>query len=354
MRHTPRIPWIVAVSATVACQSSTPDPCAPEPNARVIALAAHNTDTWTVMALRSDGTAFCWGNDLDGLCGASVVPGPVPFAKLQIPTEGVAVRCAKQVALGVVGAAVTRAGQVDVWGTANGDQFGDGVQFDSSIGRAKAVPNLAGVVQLATNSNVTALRSDGAVLWWGERTDTLNPVEVPFPVPVVLPSRAVQVIDSCFLLDTGDVYCMGRNTFGEIGDGTTMSSAVPVRVHLPEPAIEIQGAYPRRCAILASKKVACWGDTNFLPEYIPGVSGFDHLRFGSRSGWCVFAAGAQAACYDEVSKILTQFTAFANILDMVLGDDCVLTTDHQVHCIGPAPNPNLAYVRIPDPRESMR
>lgn len=77
----------------------------------------------------------------------------------------------------------------------------------------------------------------------------------------------------CALMPTGVVKCFGSNNFGELGDGTRLSSYSTVR--LPEPAIAIsanlplaaeQGGYSRSfgtfvCAVGVSSAIYCWGNT---------------------------------------------------------------------------------------------
>ncbi|WP_165001685.1 MULTISPECIES: RCC1 domain-containing protein [Protofrankia] len=81
-----------------------------------------------------------------------------------------------------------RAGTLYAWGWNNAGQFGDGATTDSSV--PVRVPTLTGVTAITSNSGNTryVLRRDGTVWAWG------------------------------------------RNAYGQLGNGATTDSPVPVRV----------------------------------------------------------------------------------------------------------------------------
>jgi hypothetical protein len=67
------------------------------------------------------------------------------------------------------------------------------------------------------------------------------------------------------------VACWGTNGSGELGDGTTTASPVPVAVILETSefnravgvAASTNGDYPHSCAVMDSGNVLCWG-SNWL------------------------------------------------------------------------------------------
>jgi alpha-tubulin suppressor-like RCC1 family protein len=94
------------------------------------------------------------------------------------------------------------------------------------------------------------------------------------PVAVLLPTAA-PVVDltasergSCALVPSGDVYCWGDNGWGQLGTGSTGgSSATPVQVAgLPasDPVVDIEssGHSNTTCALTASGDVWCWGSND--------------------------------------------------------------------------------------------
>jgi alpha-tubulin suppressor-like RCC1 family protein len=133
------------------------------------------------------------------------------------------------------------------WGSNVNGQVGDG----KGIGRATFVPVdktgvLAGktVVQVAAGaSHSLALTSDGKIFAWGLNSSGQlgNTVSGASTVPVavnqlgVLAGKTVSAIaagdrHSMALTSDGQVFCWGANTTGQLGNGTIVSSALPVAV----------------------------------------------------------------------------------------------------------------------------
>lgn len=65
---------------------------------------------------------------------------------------------------------------------------------------------------------------------------------------------------ACALRDEGAVECWGRNEYGELGDGTMVDRASPVRVLELPPVVEITAGMVHTCARTAEGAVYCWGD----------------------------------------------------------------------------------------------
>ncbi len=136
-----------------------------------------------------------------------------------------------------------------------------------------------GDVTLATGARTHSLFSSGGkvyacgsgqygVLGTGSTTDSSSPVPV-----VGLPSTArVTALTASWegsgaLLSTGAYYNWGYNAAGQLGDGTTADSAVPVQVTLPTPVRQVfQGGSGAKngqtVAILANGSVWAWGNND--------------------------------------------------------------------------------------------
>jgi hypothetical protein len=53
---------------------------------------------------------------------------------------------------------------------------------------------------------------------------------------------------------------LGENYYGQLGNGTTNGSPVPVLVSGITNAIAVAAGYTGSCALLSGGSVVCWGD----------------------------------------------------------------------------------------------
>jgi len=134
-----------------------------------------------------------------------------------------------------------------------------------------AAGTLANVVSLADsgNSSVCAVLSSGTVDCWGYNqfgelgNGTTTNSDVPVPVLGVSGVKAVAGDENgggfCAVLSTGHLKCWGQNTYGELGNGTTTTFTVPVAVKNISTATAVFGSYHGFCALLSTSHVDCWG-----------------------------------------------------------------------------------------------
>jgi alpha-tubulin suppressor-like RCC1 family protein len=131
---------------------------------------------------------------------------------------------------------------------------------------------LAGAIAVtAGDFHTCALRTDGTVWCWG--SDQVSnygslPVQVTLPTSAV----AISAGDThtCAALADGHAWCWGQNSFGELGDGTTTSRTTPVAVTDPSGALltsvfAVGSGENHTCVLerqspgLAYGQVWCWG-----------------------------------------------------------------------------------------------
>jgi alpha-tubulin suppressor-like RCC1 family protein len=102
--------------------------------------------------------------------------------------------------------------------------------------------------------------SDGTVDCWGKSYIPVTLSNVPVPVPGLtgVSSISASVRYNCVLI-SGAVKCWGDDGVGQLGDGQTEDSGVPVDVHTAAPVSEISTGGFHACALLVTSRVQCWG-----------------------------------------------------------------------------------------------
>ncbi|MFN7003541.1 MAG: RCC1 domain-containing protein [Roseinatronobacter sp.] len=177
-----------------------------------------------------------------------------------------------------------------------------------------------GVRDVAVGANHTcAVAQSGSVWCWGENSGgaigdgTLVRRLVPTRVvDLDGPHVAVAVGEgfSCALSESGAVHCWGRNTRGQLGDGTTSNSVRPVPVRGLQSGVQaITAGAGSACAINAQGRVLCWGENSdgqlgdgsttarSRPVRVQGLGGdVQAISAGSRHA-CALNRNGRAMCW---------------------------------------------------------
>src|SRR6266851_1075825 len=205
-------------------------------------------NSFDTCALDSAGAAYCWGNNVNGQLGdGTTTSSDVPVA---VATRGVLARKTLiQISAGTIHAcAVDRAGAAYCWGGNASGQLGNPAAGDSAVPVAVATRGvLAGktLTQISAGYHQTcALDTAGAAYCWGNDffgqlgngTNTSSAVPVAVATSGVLAGQALAQISTnffqtCAVSRAGADHCWGSNLYGELGDGLTIvQSSVPVAV----------------------------------------------------------------------------------------------------------------------------
>ena len=136
-------------------------------------------------------------------------------------------------------------------------------------------------VQVATGEHHScALLDTGDVYCWGQNSrgelgyghgENVGDDEAPGGEgPVPLGGKAVQITaglaHNCALMRGGAVRCWGHNAFGQLGYGHTKNigddepASAGGDVELPEPVEYVSAGGVHTCVLLAGGRVRCWGD----------------------------------------------------------------------------------------------
>ncbi len=214
-------------------------------------------------ALTTDGAAYCWGaNDAsqlgDGTSTASTTPVAVSggHAFTILSTRG------------YHACGVTTLGATLCWGDNDYGQHGSGDAESTALPTASAVG--LDVAWLSAGLSHTCAVDDG-IYCWGDRgvgkvgdgstAMTLTPVSVSGGLSFAT-VRTGFYSHTCGVTTDGDAYCWGSNDAGQLGDGGSADSTVPVAVAAGADttfAVVTRPGSSFSCGLTTDGSAFCWG-----------------------------------------------------------------------------------------------
>jgi alpha-tubulin suppressor-like RCC1 family protein len=292
--------------------------------AATVTLATGNAHSCALKA----GAVQCWGYDYNGQVGNGSYQVASPYgvdapATVTGLSSGVLAIAASNYALNTC--ALTTAGGVECWGYNYYGELGNG-SFATTPPAGSDVPVAvtglsSGVAAIAVGEiESCALTMGGAVLCWGDNYhgelgigsfQTTAPYGVDVPGGVSGLSSGVKAIavggsHACALNSAGGVVCWGDDFYGQLGNGSFMTtgnqgSATPLAVSgLSSGVMAIAAGSLHTCALTTGGAVLCWGSNEYgqLGNGAFLLSGTDApgAVSGLSSGVVAIAAGAFHTC----------------------------------------------------------
>ena len=232
--------WGALLNFEIGIDSKTPRPVAIRGGVGFAAIAAGAFHT---CGLKLDGAAYCWGFDElgDGTDNGSVTPvavaGGLTFSSLTA-------------AYHTCGLATS--GAAYCWGRNDRGQLGDG----------------------STTTRLVPTRVTGGLTFQSLAAGSYE--------------------HTCGLAQNGDAYCWGRNSQGELGDGSRLERHVPARVSLA-PFVSVVAGGLHTCGLAPRGDAYCWGTALVLGNS-RGASSADPLFVEGDLTFTTLSAGIDHTC----------------------------------------------------------
>ncbi len=322
----------------------------------------------------SPGIVLCWGDNTYGQLGngtttTSATPVQVTgLTNATAITAGADHTCARRID-----------GTVACWGRDDQGQIGDGTAGGGSrtspvtVVGPGAVVQLSGIVEVTAGGAHTCARQGAAAFCWGDNDEGQLGIgsstgDFARPQAIVGGPGSLSVIaagdgHTCSVGSSGGAYCWGRNSSGQLGDGTTTERTSPTAIAAATSATHIAMGTSHTC-MRTSLGIQCWGDNAhgqlgavgagsltpqavaFAPSFVPTdvYAGADHScarRASDRSLWCWGRSPGNGLAADATAPtVLAQLedahavVSTGDTMDGGGGSTCVLRATGALACWG--------------------
>jgi alpha-tubulin suppressor-like RCC1 family protein len=289
----------VAVALVAALGGLTPGAALGQPAARFTSLAA-----------ASAPAARAWGDNSAGELGDATLTA----SSLPVAAHGLAGLAALS-AGGRHELALMSGGTVEAWGDDTFGQLGNGIASSNGDSETPAtVSGLSAVTAVAAGEEHSlALLSNGTVMAWGDNHDgqlgdgTTRTSAVPVQVTGLTGVKAIAAGSqfSLALLANGTVMAWGQGDAGQLGDGKTSRSLVPVTVRGLTKVTAIAAGSEHALALLAGGTAMAWGDNeqgqlgdggseslSDVPVAVSSLTGVQAISAGTQHSLALLSTGA--------------------------------------------------------------
>lgn len=206
---------------------------------------------------------------------------------------------------------ISSTGNLHCWGKNENDALGGFIGEHSPDPQpVSGEGSLGGFVGVRAGMQCTcALKQDGSLWCWGRNTwgtlgqgdtaDQAAPVRVPLAKPVTSVSLNHEV--ACAIDEDGDLWCWGENAEGQMGQGDTLAapalSLSPLLVPLAGPWAQVSSGQGHVCAVHTSGELYCWGRNTNGELGAPTPSQVrTPTRVGSDTNWASVSAAQSQTC----------------------------------------------------------
>ena len=278
-------------------------------NFNYISASSSNT-----CGLLVNGSAYCWGCNIDGQLGT----GSYGESTIPVPVSGgynfTYVSTGYNFACGRLGN-----GSAYCWGYNGDGQLGSGsIVYGDTLVPGPVYGNYNFSSISLGDYHTCGRLGNGSIYCWGSndygQLGNGNQTTMPYPVPLSGTARNYTSVSggeyhTCGRLVNGSVYCWGRNSYGQLGNGNTSTMLYPVPLGgTSRNYTSVSGGEYHTCGRLVNGSVYCWGsndagqlgdgthaDSN-TPVAVAGGYNFTYLDVEGRSS-CGLLANGSLLCW---------------------------------------------------------
>ena len=223
--------------------------------------------------ITTEADAYCWGRGADGRLGNDSIESSLVPVKVEGNLKWGSINAASATTCGI-----STEGDAYCWGSGDfGNLLGQG---EDDRARKLMPGKVAGgfkfdpsTISVGTD-HACALKPNGEAVCWGRgrygklgigTTGELGVIEnlrVPREVKggITFSKVTTGVFQTCGIDTDGEAYCWGRNSAGQLGDGTTAMRTEPAAVSGNLTFKYITVGSRHACGITTNDEVYCWGE----------------------------------------------------------------------------------------------
>ncbi|MFN7471765.1 MAG: RCC1 domain-containing protein, partial [Roseiflexaceae bacterium] len=309
------------------------------------------------------GAFYCWGRNTSQLGIA-----PIPGANVTTATQITALPTLRRIEMGEYHTCgINTTGSMFCWGENIYGQFGANGNGVAPVGGFSGLTNISdfatgsentcvivtgGTVYCAGNDSRGTLGNGDADSNGSDYESGMNqPWLVSGITDAVSISMSHQARSACALLSTTNgVMCWGDNTYGQLGDGTTTNSAIPVtpQTELTSDIVRISVGPRNGCALKSDGTVYCWGDNSHGQLGVGDTNAYTGIQTVTDGSLPLDINGGSATTIDSTPTVMLTPSPVASItptditnpipsngrLGISDASSCALTALGQVWCWG--------------------